>query len=924
MTYLNKTSTLVPSQLPEFIRDDPNYQNFVLFLQAYYEWMEQQGGAVYESKNLKNYSDIDNTLNDFLIFYKNEFLPFFPDGSLVDQRKLTKIARELYKTKGTPASYQFLFRVLYNTDVELYNAKDYILRASDGKWTITRLLNLFTSDPAWLSTTNYRLFGETSKGYATIEEVILSNNTTQVVLSGIDRNFTTGEFVRVIDNHGADVIINSANVRAQILGVISSVSPDQVNSGSAYNVGDPVVFYGGLNPAVSNPVGASGFVSQVTSASIIGAKPIYKGQGYRSGSYTHININSGSGLGSNAQALATTFDTANPYYVTLVPNDTISPKTTIHLNSGSYNFANLINANINTRLVDALSFPVLNTFGISAVTVTSGGSGYDATTTANAVGYYTTDSSSIEPLPSLGILGPIQITAGGLNYNLNDKIVFSGGSGYGAFANVTSVAGNGAIQAISFVYDPSGNTRYPLGGMGYQNGIPNVSVSSGTGAGASIYVPGLVGGDATFSLSSTTYGQVMAITLTNAGKDYISTPNVSLRVEDLLVTNVYISNQPKAGNKIYQGTLLNQTFFANVDSILIYSSNNANTLLSTYNLRVYDYNGVFDANASIYVSRSGADTGANIQLVQTTAGIYTQGRKIYGNGAAKATVNFTNGIQYGSGFYQNADGQPSAYSILENQDYNNYAYILQVEEALAKYKDTALAFLHPAGMKYNTFNLLKNNVHFNAGMTSEELNVQKLASIIGTPSYVANVASGSSNTINFNYLSGANIANAIPANSFVTIYPNLGAPFYSLVKGGTANTITLKDTWVTSVPNVAIATAAANSTTINISSLTNAWNIATGNIVSYISDFINIYDYVSFDGLTYKQVVHVDQPGFGTTIKVASAYPAAQSGYLSFTQNVISSNVVVSGITQVVEVIDISTEDGFIITTEDSKIIILG
>ena len=276
MSYLNKTSTLVPSQLPEFIRDDPSYQNFVLFLQAYYEWMEQQGGAVYGSKKLLSYSDIDTTLDDFLSYYKNEFLPFFPQGSLVDQRKLTKIARELYKTKGTPASYQFLFRVLYNTDVELYNARDFILRASDGKWTITKLLNLYTTDPTWLSTINYRLFGETSKGYATIEGVTIGNTTTEIILSGIDRNFTTGEFVRVIDNHGADVIINSSNVRAQILGVVSSVTPDPVNSGSGYNVGDPVVFYGGLNPAVANPVGASGYVSLVTSASIVGIKPVYK------------------------------------------------------------------------------------------------------------------------------------------------------------------------------------------------------------------------------------------------------------------------------------------------------------------------------------------------------------------------------------------------------------------------------------------------------------------------------------------------------------------------------------------------------------------------------------------------------------------------------------------------------------------------
>ena len=915
MSYINKTSLLVPSQLPEYIRDNPDYQNFVLFLQAYYEWLEQSGNAIYGAKNLPNYYDIDSTMDGFLQYYKNDFLPFFPENALVDQRKLTKIASELYKTKGTPASYQFLFRVLYNSDAQIYNAKDYILKASDGKWTITKLLNLYTSDPRWLSTTNYRVFGETSQGYATISGVTISNNTTQVILSGIDRNFTTGEFVRVVDNHNATVLINSANVRAQILGVVSSVTPDPNNPGSGYNVGDPVVFYGGLNPAVSNPVGASGYISSVTNASITNVTPVYKGQGYRSGSYTQINVISGSGTGSNANALLTTLD-STPYYVYLVPNDTIASKASLSINSVSYGFANLTNANANTKLVNALTFPILNTFGISATTITSGGSGYDATTSANAVGYYSTDISTLESLPSMGILGPVLITSGGLNYQINDKIVFSGGSGYGAYANVTSVAANGAIQQITYVSDPTGNTKYPLGGMSYQNGLPTVSVNTSTGSGASLYVPGLVGGDATFSLSSTSYGQVTQITLTNVGKDYVSTPNVSLRVEDLLVSNVSLSNSPAKGDLLYQGTLSNQTFFANVDSISYYSANN-------YNIRVYNYSGTFNNNGSIYIARSGVDIGANLSLVQTTSGIYTTGRKIYGNGSAKATVNFSNGVQYGAGFYQNADGQPSAYSLLESQNYNNYAYILQVEQALANYANTALAFLHPAGMKYNAYNLLKNNVSFHGSMTSEYLNLNKLGYLLSNYNYVANVASGSSNTINFTNLSGSNVANVVAANSFLTIYTN-GIPFYSNVKSVTSNSITLFDNWVTSVPNVAIATANANSTIININSITNTWNVATGNTVSYFSDFMHVYDSVSFDGVNYKQIVHVDQHGLGTTITVNSAYSSAQTGYLSFTQNTNTSNVWVSGIVQVVEVVDLLAENGSIIITEDGRTLLLG
>ena len=44
----NKTSLLVTQQLPEFVRDNPDYANFSLFLKAYYEWMEQTGQVTEE------------------------------------------------------------------------------------------------------------------------------------------------------------------------------------------------------------------------------------------------------------------------------------------------------------------------------------------------------------------------------------------------------------------------------------------------------------------------------------------------------------------------------------------------------------------------------------------------------------------------------------------------------------------------------------------------------------------------------------------------------------------------------------------------------------------------------------------------------------------------------------------------------------
>ena len=59
----NKISTVVSSQLPEFVRAD--HPVFVAFLQAYYEYLEQSnstlsfGKTVERAKNIRNYFDTE-------------------------------------------------------------------------------------------------------------------------------------------------------------------------------------------------------------------------------------------------------------------------------------------------------------------------------------------------------------------------------------------------------------------------------------------------------------------------------------------------------------------------------------------------------------------------------------------------------------------------------------------------------------------------------------------------------------------------------------------------------------------------------------------------------------------------------------------------------------------------------------------------
>ena len=120
-----KVSSIVASQLPEFIRDE--YQTFVDFLKAYYEFLETT------QKDPTTLRDIDTTLDSFITYFKDELAAKIP-YSTVDERFLISRIKDLYLAKGSEASYKLLFRILFNKDITLQYPSTQMLRASDGKW----------------------------------------------------------------------------------------------------------------------------------------------------------------------------------------------------------------------------------------------------------------------------------------------------------------------------------------------------------------------------------------------------------------------------------------------------------------------------------------------------------------------------------------------------------------------------------------------------------------------------------------------------------------------------------------------------------------------------------------------------------------------------------------------------------------------
>jgi hypothetical protein len=908
-----KTSLLVPSQLPEFIRDNPDYSNFVLFLQAYYEWLEETNNVTDRTKNLLNYKDIDETTTEFLNYFYNDFLSYFPTEILADKQKVIKIAKELYQSKGTPASFQFLFRILYNSDVDFFYTKEAVLKASSGKWYVAKSLKLASDSLDYLVTDQLRILGETTKSIATIETATITGAKVEVFISDIQRLFQSGEISRVVDSNNQDVYFKDGKIvtsttpgatilRSKIVGQISQLKISPTLRGLLYRPGDPVVIEGGLNSPTG--LGATAIVGTTTSGSIQRINVTNGGYGFRAYPNSVIEITNGGGALAIIGSLDPT--AANTANVT-IPVDFIGLKTSVVLGNTNYFFTNAATSNANTTLANAFTFLSFTTYPISSVLVQNSGGGISQLPIVQAKSYYDTEyGASQGNLASLGILAPIKIINRGVGYVANDKINIIGGSGFGAQANVTSVNANGAISAVSYVLPLSNPQRLPLGGMGYRpSNLPTLSVTSANVAAsnAELIISGILGAGAEFDVSVDRVGSITSITLLETGEDYIAAPNVSLKVQDIVVSNVVVSNLPQAGDIVFQGTSnTNFTYQSTVSDIVLLVPF-ADPIQSLWRLRTFNYSSLPNIlskikvdNKTIVMDMSNQYPTFNVLTRFNESGVIT-----YGDGTASANASFLNGLVISQGQYLDTTGQPSSFDVLQSENYNNYTYQITLEKEIDKYRTTLLNLVHPTGMKVIGRYALKSNSEYDFAFSDYMEQGAPLYYHTGSTSSYAEITSTwtnySNNIIKLYTLNGANIQTFIATGNSITLTTSGGFKVHSeilSVSNTASNTVTLKDNvWLT-FANVAYVSGNTGESVINIKSITNSYNIINNGIYSDpaypIRDIVYAGDKVLFANNTEKVVSSVDYVQSRITL-TTNLSADTSNGLVSVQRTVSTTNV---------------------------------
>ena len=193
-----KLSTLVENQFPAFYKEEG--PKFLAFIKAYYQYLETTGKQQDIQRNLKNYKDIDDTLDEYIQYFRSELMPEIPDDALADKRLLAKRIKDLYTTKGTIDSYKLLFKILYDEDVEINFPADQMLKVSDGDFRIDRYL-VTHHDPRAYTLIGKTIKGSDSQAEGLVEDVkrLVAKNRDidQILLSNVKGSFNHLEAIQL-------------------------------------------------------------------------------------------------------------------------------------------------------------------------------------------------------------------------------------------------------------------------------------------------------------------------------------------------------------------------------------------------------------------------------------------------------------------------------------------------------------------------------------------------------------------------------------------------------------------------------------------------------------------------------------------------------------------------------------------------------
>lgn len=563
MSIDQRISALVTEHFPSFYKEEG--PQFVAFIQAYYEWMESEGGALYYSRDWRNNMNIDTTLEQFVIHFKNKYLMGLPIQAESDTRSLIKHSLDIYRSKGTDRSVELLFQLLFDKNARVYTPGDDVLRASDGKWYSPQYLEVSISDRT-AGFIGRQITGSRSGAVALVEGVVRRSVHGKVFdviyLSNVRGNFLFPE-----------IVTDSGDLTdcPKTIGSLTGLTLAQ--TGRDFAVGDIV-----------DVVSAKGKQGRARVASIVNATGrvdfnlLDGGYGYsldadalvaqKTITFSNFDRKDGNTFVDAFPAFSTVVQPLNTVYyyspnTTFAAGDTVRGRTggtitsqgivtatganslVVVLTSGSFELADDILKGTSGNTAGALVDYVADTTATGTV-VGSNATAFGLISVGNQ--FYTGPGNYVYNNSNTYVANLVAIATGSsASFNVgtleNEEVIFintdflnsnntydakymgikmsGGNSGYGYIESVGVVSGGTGYTNSSVVYFTGGgrtvgNVTITAAGSGYVNG-QTLYFSSSTGNGAA----GII--------VTNSSGNIVSVTLSSSGNNYVTAPTIRVR-----------------------------------------------------------------------------------------------------------------------------------------------------------------------------------------------------------------------------------------------------------------------------------------------------------------------------------------------------------------------------------------------------------
>jgi hypothetical protein len=319
----NKLSNVMSSQIPSFIKEE--YDVFVLFLEKYYQFLEQSNNPNYVPFSQFDFFDVDHTPEILIERFRRIFIPDFPQELTTDRqtgeplniRNLIKRAIEFYQSKGTEKSLNFLFKILYDSEIEIFYPRTEIFVASGGLWLESKSVKLFAfvNEDKIRSLVGKNIYQKNENDIRTNTARVSSCNVyiqSPYKVAELFLEEVYGDFVE--GNIYCDLVYEDAFQTFSFPLKRSIQTINLSSGGSNYSEGDVVEL---LPNTSSSGVGYKGVVSKVDpiTGSILKIKTINFGVNYEETptSYT-LSITSSGGSGASGSPLTTFMCKYDGYY----------------------------------------------------------------------------------------------------------------------------------------------------------------------------------------------------------------------------------------------------------------------------------------------------------------------------------------------------------------------------------------------------------------------------------------------------------------------------------------------------------------------------------------------------------------------------------------------------------------------------------